>query len=456
MELTARCAEFASTLAWKDLPDRAAQIVARSFADCIGVLLAGSSHPAVEKLWGVLGSSGQIDVLLGRHRAPADIAALVNSTAAHVLDFDDAALEGHVSAVLVPVILASAEETGASGKDMVAAYVAGFELWAELLARDADRHHVKGFHPTGIFGPIAAAAAACNLMRLDAGTTATALSIAASSAAGLVANFGTMTKSLHAGRAAQAGIQAARLARAGFDAAADALESPQGFLRAFSPSGRVDLERPCRLGEAWAITSLGPSLKLYPVCYAGHRIVDAALDVRGRLAAPLEEVARIVARVGRAQAVILSKTAPRQVSEARFSADFVVAAALVAGRVSLVELDEAFLPRPDLRALMRRVELHPTDERDPDEPLFAPADTVTLHLADGTTVEGAPVRHARGHPLNPVSDELLREKFLHCAAGRLDAAAARRLFDRLLALPEMAGVADIHAAARSSSDRICD
>src|SRR5262249_41974697 len=157
---------------------------------------------------------------------------------------DDVALRGHPSTVLVPAILAEAETLDVSGRDMVTAYVAGYETWAELVRREPGFHHGKGWHPTGIFGAIGAAAACASLRRLDPAKATEAIALGAAQSTGLMANFGTMTNPFHAGRSAHSGVMAARLAAAGFTASEDALEHPQGFLAAVSPAGEVDRESP--------------------------------------------------------------------------------------------------------------------------------------------------------------------------------------------------------------------
>jgi 2-methylcitrate dehydratase PrpD len=177
-------------------------------------------------------------------RRSVEAAALVNGVAAHVLDYDDVGLDGHSSAVLVPAILAQGEASGASGAEMLTAYVAGYEVWAELAAREPTPLHRKGWHPTSVRGAVAAAAACAKLRGLDDKGTATAMAVAASMAAGVVANFGTMTKSFQVGRAAQAGVIAARLAQAGLTASLDALEHPLGLLVALSPRARLSANVP--------------------------------------------------------------------------------------------------------------------------------------------------------------------------------------------------------------------
>ena len=207
-------------------------------------------------------------------------AVLVNGVAAHVLDYDDVSLDGHPSAVLVPAILAQGEASGASGAEMLAAYIAGFEVWAELLAREPTPLHRKGWHPSAVLGTVAAAAACAKLRRLDPAVAATAMAIAASMSSGLVANFGTMTKSFQVGRAAQSGVIAARLAQAGLTASLDALEHRSGLLVALSPEGKAELDRPFVAAQKeWHIVGHGLNIKRYPICYATHRSIDAALGL---------------------------------------------------------------------------------------------------------------------------------------------------------------------------------
>src|SRR5262249_10297115 len=151
-------------------------------------------------------SSGDATLYFSGERVPAPEAAWINGTAGHALDYDDvASLRGHPSTVLVPAIVAEGEALGASGRDMLAAYVTGYETGAELSWRDPGHHHRKGWPPTGIFGPIGAAAACASLRHLDVQEATHALALAASQSSGIMANFGTMTKPFHAGRAAHSG-----------------------------------------------------------------------------------------------------------------------------------------------------------------------------------------------------------------------------------------------------------
>jgi len=427
MGLTRQLGERVASLRFEDIPAAAVDTVKRGMLDTVGVLFAGRDESVVQFLLNSIHDGKEASLLFTDKKAGSADAALVNATAAHALDYDDTAIDGHPSVVLVPTVLAEGERVGASGRALIAAYVAGYETWAELVSRDADKHHGKGWHPSAVFGPVAAAAAASSLARLNPETTACALALAASTAGGLVANFGTMAKPFQVGRAAQSGIHAARLAAAGMSAAPDALEHPSGYLCAFSPMGRVRLDG--ALAE-WHILRHGLNVKRYPVCYAIHRCIDAVLEKRFST----EALVSVEVRVGRLQAAMLRHGAPQSALDAKFSAQFAMAAALISRRVGLAELTDAYVRRQDVQALMRKVRVTSTDETDPETGLFAPYDVVTLNLAGGDEIRTREVRYPKGHARNPLSLEELRAKFDECTDG-----IRQELFQRILRLEDFDG-----------------
>jgi 2-methylcitrate dehydratase PrpD len=440
MPLTRSLGAFVAELRFDALPPEALDTVRLGFTDCVASLVAGRGEPVVEILRSVIGApsaAGEARLCLGRERASATDAALVNGTAAHALDYDDVALAAHPSAVLVPAILAEAEALGTGGREMALAYVAGYEVWAELNGRDADRHHRKGWHPTSIFGVVGAAAACAALHRLDADRAAAALAIAASEAAGVVANFGSMTKPFHAGQAARGGVLAARLAAAGMTAAADAIEHPLGFLAAISPAGRVDRDAAPRLGREWRILESRLNVKRYPLCYATHRTIDGVLDMLAERRLASEEIAAIEVELGPTQATILRNHRPQTGLDAKFSEEFAMAASVVAGRVGLAELSDAFVLRPEIQAMMSKVTIRGTAEPDPEDPAFSLADEVRLQLKSGETLSRR-VRYARGHARAPLGEEELWTKFRDCVGPRAGEATARALFDALRAIDRIA------------------
>ncbi len=442
MGLTTELGAFVAGL--REVPDAAVATVRRGIADTVGVAFAGIDEPVLAHARALVPSSPAPSGAgsdwahasrlwtTGAYAASAD-AAFFNATAAHALDFDDTGLDGHPSVVIAPVVLAEAERLGRPWGDAVTAYVAGYETWAELSARDADKHHGKGWHPTAVFGVLACAAASAWLRGLDAQRSSHALGIAASMAAGLVANFGSMTKPLQVGWAARNGIVAALLAERGTTATADALESPRGLLAALSPAGRTRLDGPVRAGAPWQILEQGLNVKRYPTCYATHRIIDAAIDLRPRLAHRLGEVEEIVAEIGKLQAAMLRASRPTTALDAKFSAEFTIACALARGRVDLRDVTDASVNQDDVQALLRKVRVRVVDGADPLEPLFSPADVLTVHLRDGGSLASEPVRRALGHATRPIGEAELRAKFLSCTAFAMDDAAGVRWWDAALA-----------------------
>ena len=232
--------------------------------DTVGVTIAGAQEDATRIVLGVSGSASGPSLVFGHARRIGALdAALVNGTASHALDFDDCnnTLGGHPSVPILPALFALADETGATGKDFIAAYVAGFETECKLSMVVNFYQYTRGWHPTTTIGVFGSAAACAHLLKLSVEQTATALSIAASLAAGVKSNFGTMTKPLHVGHCARSGLFAALLARDGFTAGAQAFEHKQGYFEVFNGAGNYDASRRCPPSQ--------PLLPCLPECPAG-------------------------------------------------------------------------------------------------------------------------------------------------------------------------------------------
>jgi 2-methylcitrate dehydratase PrpD len=446
VDLTRSIGHFIADLTVDQIPASARAIVATGFTDCIACGIAGLDEPVVRIVLDSLPTrarTGESTLMPDVTRASAPDAALVNAVACHVLDYDDLALLGHPSVVMVPAILAEGEVVGATGRDAICAYLAGYEVWSDLIGRDSDLHHTKGWHPTGVFGTLAAAAAGAKLQRLDAARASHAIGLAAAMAAGLTANFGAMAKAFQAGRAAQNGLLAARLAAAGMTAAPDVLEQTPGLLQAFSPHGEVDLDRAPTLGHDWTILHYGLSLKRYPVVYYCQRALDALFTLLAEHPLRPEQIYRIRALVSPTEALILKQHRPQTALEAKFSMEFALAAAIVAGRVSQRELTDEFVQRPDVQALLPFVQLDITDEVDPELPIRSRFTQITVELTDGTLLESPQVFHARGSAQFPLTHEELWEKFRDCTRARLNETEAQALFARAQALERLESVAEV-------------
>jgi len=443
---------LAAYVAHPELGPRRAQaesIARQGMTDTIAVALAARDEAvtriALDYARGQAGpAEGGAPLWFGGEALPPARAAFVNGVASHALDYDDVALSGHPSAALTAAILAQGHAQGASGRDCLLAYIVGYEVWAELASREPDPYHIKGWHPTAVFGTVAATAALARLRGFEAPVAARALAIGASLASGLVANFGTMTKPLHAGRVAAQAFEAVTLAGLGLTAADDALEHHAGFLAALSPRGQVDRERPYRPGEP-RILATGLSIKKYPVCYSGHRIIDAVIDIARAADLDAAQVARVRVGIGRAQASMLRNAAPVTALEAKFSAQFAVAAALLRRKVGLSELDDAFVNEPAMRALYGKVEIGIVEAPDPEDSAFSRYDTVDIDMRDGRVLRSGEVRYPRGHAHLPLAEADLRAKFEDCmAVWRRQAGgdtsslpSAGALYDRLASLAQI-------------------
>jgi aconitate decarboxylase len=441
--LTVSLARFVASAADMAIPEEAARIVKTGFIDTIATMLAGRNEEVVRIIERLYPGGNESAVLLGQRQASARNAALINGTAGHALDFDDVALLGHPSTVLVPVALAEAERLGRSGVDALRAYLVGYEVWAELAGREADPVHDKGWHPTGVFGAVAAAAAAATLNRSSEIVARNALGLGASLGSGLVANFGTMAKPLHAGNAAAHGIDAVRMAMAGMTASADVLEHPAGFLAAVSPRGRVDRKRPSdRIGKDLQILESRLSIKKYPVCYATHRAIDGMIALADAHDLKAAEIDEVTVTFGRAQAAMLRNHRPRSALEAKFSIEFAVAAAIVARRVGLAQLTDDFVRSDLIQNMLGKVRTELTDTQSPGENGLSLTEHVEVVTADGRRLMGGEVRHALGHAKRPLDPADLWSKFSDCTAGVtwIDAPA---VFERLGRLEQVHDLCDL-------------
>ena len=291
MTLTSACAAFVDDLELSDIPDDALAWGRSGIFDVAGVTIAAADGEVAAGLADYRDRSGTAngEYVLGFDHggASAPELALYLGTLGHALDFDDVGGFGHPSTVLAPVIFALAGELPITGQDALVAYTAGFEVGTRIADRNLfgridTSSHRRGHHPTSVFCCVAAAATAAKLIGLSRAQTQAALGIAASEGCGLLRNFGTMTKPLHAGIAARAGIVAAYLAAGGFDADADALAAPSAFLTVFNPPLDGDPDRQRVLADSLGTSfdvSRGVALKRFPACWSSHRAVTSVLGM---------------------------------------------------------------------------------------------------------------------------------------------------------------------------------
>ena len=444
--------EFAAQLRFAQLPPAAIALAKLGLSDCVAVMVAGSREAAVRTLRDALlplGGPAEATLYFGGQRVSAPSGAWINSTAGHVLDYDDVAL-GHPSVVIVPAILAEGEALNASGADIVTAYIAGFETWMELITREHDNYQMKGWHPTPLIGALGAAAACANLRRLSAETATSAVGLAAAQASGITASYGTMAKAMQVGKAAYTGVMGARMATAGMFAAPDALDHERGFLRAISPAGNVDLKRVPLFGTRWHSVDHGLSIKRYPMCYCAHRAIDAALELMAKHRFAPADVASVEVSLGKIQAATLKNHRPSNGLDAIFSVEFAIAAAFIAANVGLREVSDAFVARADVQALLKRVTVNAHEDYDPAWPAMARFDQVHVRLNDGTSYVSAPVSRALGDAQRPLAPADLRAKFVDCFAAGESTVDAARLFEQLQRIETLASCRELYGVNKSA------
>ncbi len=311
------------------IPRSAFAFAKHALLDCFGCMIAGQSEPLAEILLAEFAASenGECSLVARTERTSLHNAALINGAAAHALDFDDVhrRLHGHPTACVAPATLALGEKLGASGQDVLTAFIIGTEVACALGEMCEEGHYEAGFHATGTLGTFGAAAAAARLMGLDVNSTATALGIAASQAAGLKANFGTMTKPLHAGKAAMNGLIAARLAARGFTANQAAIEAPHGFAQAQVP----DFEAaPIRYENTAPYAVEEMLYKFHASCFLTHSTLNAIRKLRIEHGLKLDDVEKASLKVRASHASVCCIPAPVSGLEIKFSIQHLAAMGL--------------------------------------------------------------------------------------------------------------------------------
>lgn len=441
----ARLGEFVSTAS---PPAPARERAAAAFLDTAGVTLAGVPEPASRIVRQQIAIEGgdACTVIGTNQRAGVSAAALANGTAAHALDFDDMCFVSlaHPSAPLVAALFAAAEVAGARGTTTLDAYVVGFEVETRLGQALNPRHYQRGWHCTSTLGAVGAAAAVARVLGLDAAATGHALAIAASSAAGLKENFGTMVKPLHAGLAARSAVTAGFLARSGMTASAQALDGPQGLLHAMDGQQAGFGDSLDDLGSRWEVLDTGITVKLYPSCAGTHPSLDALLDLRQREHVDADAVERVEIDVDSITPTILIHDRPATGLEGKFSMPFCAASALVHGAVDVDTFDDAHLSDERVRQLMPRIHMRADRSLDGVAAALTQA-RVAIHLRDGRVVAQY-ADGARGYPTRPARQDELESKFLSCARRVLSAAAADRALGLLRTIDQLDDIGSLMTA----------
>lgn len=415
--VTAEFASFVARTTYEDLPDEVVSAIKAVILDTLAVSVAGMGERSAQLVGELVAEAkpAPVATLIGLPiKADPASAAWFNATLGHAIDYDDYcfAMSGHPSVILLPPILALAEERGATGRDLIRSYAAGFEA-AIMLSRTVNPdHYGHGWHGTGTVGAVGAACAAAGFLGLDEVQVEHAISIGASMAAGLRQNFGTDVKPFHAGNAARAGVIAAQLASRGFAGDREVLEGHWGFFNTFT-DGKKPRPRPeGGFGDPWATLKPGITTKLFPSCGSSHPGIGGILELR-RQGLRAEDVATIDINVTDVQYGNLQYPVPKTGLEAKFSMSYCVARALQKGALTIDDFSDAAATDPELRPLVERITMH-HDQALTDAYTWGnhrPA-VFTVRKRDGSTVQhrtdappGAP-----GH----MSRETLHTKVVDC------------------------------------------
>jgi 2-methylcitrate dehydratase PrpD len=439
---------------YEDLPPDALKWAKVSIVDTIGCALAGAHEDAPKIAERVLtgGANAGPSLVWGTaRRAPIMDAAVINGTAAHALDYDDTnnSMAGHPSIAILPGILALGESLGSSGKDLLLAFIVGWETQARLGRAVNMHHYEKGWHPTATLGVFGGTAGAALLLGLDAGRTATALSIAASLSAGVKSNFGTMTKPLHAGQCTRHGVYAALLAKEGFTAAPDAFEHKQGYFEVFNGSGNYDAAKAV---ADWAspldILDPGVGIKQYPCCASTHSAIDAMLLLREQHGLRPEGVAKIDSVTHARALAHTNRPHPQSTLDAKFSVQYCVARALMHGEVNFGHFEGSAYRDADALALLDRIEARPHDfqPRGMDEHYECHMHVTTT---DGKRFTARVEQPLRG-PRNLAPPDRLEAKFRDCAARALRPETIAPLYATIGALERCADVRELTRSMAAS------
>jgi 2-methylcitrate dehydratase PrpD len=419
MGATTILSEFASATKFSQISEEAVAATKRHILDCIGVGLAATVEPAGKIVLDVTrheGGAPHARVLGSNLRTNAVGAAWANGSLSHLLDYDDTGFS-HPTACILPAALAMMEQANSSGADLVAAVCIGLEVF-ERMSLSGRQHEPelrrRGFHPTSVYGPSAAAAAAGHIAKLNPRQMGVAIGLAAANAGGLTQHFGTWGKGIHAGNAARAGVSSVMVAQRDYFADPDGLDGDYGFYSAFHGAGNYDLSKGGdKLGTHWSIVEPGLTIKRYPCCGGNLRALDAARAIIEENGVKFDDAAKLEVDVHPDLLCTVRFHKPTEGFRGKFSIDYVLAAMLLDARVDLDSFSDEYCRNPRMRESLDKVQVnqHPEWGNDSVSRRRSP---VTITMKDGRKFTKQ-VDKVRGSPHNLMTRDELLEKYRGCA-----------------------------------------
>ena len=450
LSTTAQAATFVENVAVDDLPAEAVRIGARCVLDGLGLYVAGSQEHSVallvEQAEHMGGRSEALLLGRGETKIPASMAARVLGTAGHAHDWDDSQVSldpAHVYGLLthptIPpltsALVMSQQLDNINGPTFMLAFLTGFEVECKISEWMLPQHYLRGLHSSGTVGTFGAYAAAAKLLGLKGDNLRSGFGIAASFAAGIRCNFGTMTKPLHVGRAAENGVTAALLAARGFTADPDALDGPWGFYAVHG--GGVSAEKVSQgFGRIWTIVEPGVSIKPYPCGVLTHPTIDLMLKLVTEHDVKANDIVAVTVYAGTNILKPIRYPIAANHLQAKFSLPAALAMIGLARKAGKREFSDEFVGSPVMQAMQRRIstELDPEIEKLGFDKMRS---RIRIDLADGRKIEGWADERYRGGPENPLSDDDLEAKVRSCCEGVLDEKNQTMLIDAAWSIGKM-------------------
>ena len=439
MNCTEELSRFIVNARAEDFPAEVCEAAKKSLLDWIGVTLGAMNEQGtliLLELVKEMMKGGEQSTVLGHGFKTTTLnAALLNGMMAHALDYDDAhsGVRTHPSAPMIPALLSIGEFLGASGPDLIAAIVAGFDVTIRLGYALGREWYEKGWHATSVLGRIGAAAAASRLLKINSGETSVALGLAATQAGGLRDVFGTMSKPFHAGKAAMDGLLSALLAQRGFSGPSDIFGQEGGFGRVFTE--KYELEAILRrLGVDYLI--LENNFKPYAACLLTHPVIDGLITLRTKHRLEPESIKEVNIRVAPWALKVAGNLAPRDGTEAKFSVAVAAALALIHGRAVDGVFSDANVRDPRIKALVDKISMTPVAELEETEAMLQ----VVLHDGRPFAIH---VVTPKGDPRNPLSFDEVAEKMRDLARKALPARTVEKIIETVRGLEKLGNAAQL-------------
>ena len=461
MGATEKIARFIVDTRYEDIPRDAVEKAKRTALDCLGAALAGVSETVSQAVTGYvtkLGGPSQASVFGAGIKVSVQDAALANGVIAHALDYDDCGVKiGHPSVLVLPAVLSLGEHLGASGQDILTAYILGLEVEGKLALHADFKLMQSRLNHQSWYGSIGATAACAKLLRLDIAKTTMALGIGANFACGLSANHGSMAGAMAAGNACRNGVIAALMAREGVTANPNIIETKNGFYDTLVGAGYYDAERMAEgLGEPFYIESPGIGLKKYPSCYHTHRALDGVFQLLREHRFSDKDIAAVDVGTSERAMRVLAFSEPETPYQAKYSMPYCIAAAVVDHQVTLGTFTARKMADRGIVEARKKVHLSFPDipiwpglaDVGPDTEFVG--NPVTIRTTDGRTYN-ARVDIPRGDPALPLTDDELLVKYRDCGRAQLRPDDIERSVSLALGLETVSDIGTLMATLRSPS-----